>query len=562
MTSRFFGILNMAFLVMLIILPPAVSAEHDQGKNAADDCESCGTHGTVEPIGHDDHDHVAESADHAGHDHGAGVTLSPAQIESMGIETALASVGEIPSNLDFPGKIALNGNNVTHLTPRVSGIAIEVRKSVGDRVEKGDVLGIVDSAELGRSKLEFLSKVVELSCCSMELARAAEVNENTGKLISALRDNPSRETLDKFRGLPMGENLGTLIKTFSEFDLAGRAYRRELSLKKQNATSTREYQEAESAFRKSEADYFASLDTLSYKALFDLSEARNRRRQTDMAVLGADRVLRILGCGDAEIEGLREMAEAEPGALYGKSGAQSQSQSQSQLQTQPLGHGCSDPGCPSCLAAIGGKTASGDAGLAARLTRYALVAPFRSTIIDRHMSLGEMVGGEAAFILADLSSVWVDFSVFQADLAKLSTAMEVVISFGEYQPDVVGRVSYISPVVDESTRTATGRVILDNPRGDYRPGTFVTVRTTAKGKTAAVAVPDSAVLLDESGPILFIAEGNSFASRKVVLGARGGGMVEIKSGLLPGEKFVSLGAFGIKAKMVTSSLDSHAGHGH
>ncbi|MBC8489714.1 MAG: hypothetical protein H8D45_27155, partial [Bacteroidetes bacterium] len=61
---------------------------------------------------------------------------------------------------------------------------------VGDRVMAGDTLAVLDSAELGAAKILYLTKMNELSCCAMELARAEAIDANTVKLLQMLDKSP------------------------------------------------------------------------------------------------------------------------------------------------------------------------------------------------------------------------------------------------------------------------------------------------------------------------------------------------------------------------------------
>ena len=114
------------------------------------------------------------------------------------------------------------------------------------------------------------------------------------------------------------------------------------------------------------------------------------------------------------------------------------------------------------------------------------------------------------------------------------------------------RVAYVSPIVDDKTRTANVRIELDNRRGELRPGQFVTARLI--GDTDAVArevlaVPRRAVQTVDGKPIVFVKDGTRFAERHVELGAAAGDLVEIKSGLGEGDAVAAEGAFLLKSEL-------------
>jgi cobalt-zinc-cadmium efflux system membrane fusion protein len=105
-------------------------------------------------------------------------------------------------------------------------------------------------------------------------------------------------------------------------------------------------------------------------------------------------------------------------------------------------------------------------------------------------------------------------------------------------------------------------VVLENPKNELRPGLFVTVHVALEELTAAVVVPRSAVQILDEEEIVFVQKGDGFAAVPVSLGRGDSEVVEIRSGLKAGQRYVSRGAFELKAKIATSGMDAHAGHGH
>lgn len=199
----------------------------------------------------------------------------------------------------------------------------------------------------------------------------------------------------------------------------------------------------------------------------------------------------------------------------------------------------------------------------ADLTRCEIPAPIDGTVIEKRLSLGGAVTENTEmFVVADLGSVWVDISVYQEDLAFVREGQEASITVGTGAPPVKGTIDYVGPVLGRDTRTALARLTLKNPGGDLRPGTFVTVKVSTESVRVPVAVPRSALQTLEDGTIVFVPEGGGFEPRPVATGRSSEAFIEIVSGLEPGERYVSRGAFNLKAQLVTGSLDGHAGHGH
>ena len=100
------------------------------------------------------------------------------------------------------------------------------------------------------------------------------------------------------------------------------------------------------------------------------------------------------------------------------------------------------------------------------LAPYEIKSLIEGTVIDKHITLGEALSDEdEAFVIADLSTVWVNLSVYQKDLLSIRKGQRVMISAGHGIPDVQGTLSYVGPVVDEHTRTGLARVVLPNSEG-------------------------------------------------------------------------------------------------
>jgi len=206
-------------------------------------------------------------------------------------------------------------------------------------------------------------------------------------------------------------------------------------------------------------------------------------------------------------------------------------------------------------------TGGHDAGA---LTRYELRAPIAGTVIELHLVLGETVGEDSDVLtLADLSTVWVDFDIPQADLDSIREGQTMTISAsGIDVPEAIAVVDFVSPVVDEETRTALARVEMPNAGRHWRPGLFVTASVASEELEASVMIPRDAVQSIEGETVVFVPEGDAFESVPVVLGRSDRTHVEIEAGLGAGERYVVEGAFALKAEVVTSGLDTHAGHGH
>lgn len=191
------------------------------------------------------------------------------------------------------------------------------------------------------------------------------------------------------------------------------------------------------------------------------------------------------------------------------------------------------------------------------LTAYDLKAPIGGTVIDRQISLGEYVSEQKpAFVVADLSTIWVDLSIYRQDLRRVRVDDEVLIDPDDGRGEIKGKISYIAPVGISETQTALARVMLPNADGRLRPGLFVTARLVLAARTVSVAVRTGAIQTLENKSVVFVREeGDKIEARPVELGESDAKLVEIRAGLSVGERYVAENSFVVKAEMGKGEAD-------
>lgn len=188
------------------------------------------------------------------------------------------------------------------------------------------------------------------------------------------------------------------------------------------------------------------------------------------------------------------------------------------------------------------------------LTTYELKAPIAGTIIDRQVALGEYVTEQkSAFTIADLSNVWVDFSVYRRDLNRVRVGDTITVDPEDGGPKIETKISYLSPVGSSDTQSALARAVLPNGELRLRPGLFVTGRLVLSAKPVNVAVKTSAIQTVENRSVVFVRVGEKFEPREVEMGARDSELVEILFGVLKGDVYAGKNSFVIKAEMAKGS---------
>jgi len=166
------------------------------------------------------------------------------------------------------------------------------------------------------------------------------------------------------------------------------------------------------------------------------------------------------------------------------------------------------------------------------------------TVIAKHIALGEAVSrNRSAFVVADLSTVWIDLTVYQRDLQHIAVGQTVQVLTGHDAAPELAKIAYVTSVIAEETRTATARLVMANSDHFWRPGMFVTADVLIAEVAATVAVPLTALQDYEGGVVVFVSTDEGFVPQQVELGQRDSSMVEILSGLSLGEQYVSKGGF-------------------
>jgi cobalt-zinc-cadmium efflux system membrane fusion protein len=198
------------------------------------------------------------------------------------------------------------------------------------------------------------------------------------------------------------------------------------------------------------------------------------------------------------------------------------------------------------------------------MTQYSLKAPISGRIIKKHAVPGEHVSeSESIYMIADLSVVWANLTVYPKDVSKVRIGQKVTVKAMDTGDSVQGIIQYISPVMDSQTRSITARVVLSNNNNLWRPGTFIKAQISAEGEKEGLVVDKNAVQLLDGRDVVFIShEPGVFKPVDIIVGESDSRKTLILDGLHEGDNYVANGAFELKAKIVTSSFDAHAGHGH
>jgi len=183
------------------------------------------------------------------------------------------------------------------------------------------------------------------------------------------------------------------------------------------------------------------------------------------------------------------------------------------------------------------------------LNRIAMRSPISGQVIARPAVLGQTVDANAElYRVANLSRVSITASVSPADAGRIRPGTRVEVTAAGRRQE--GRVSFVSPALDESTRLVQVIATLDNAGGTWRVGEPVTASfmLPATGDRG-IAVPSTAVQSVENRTVVFVRTPTGFRALPVTTGRRQGDQVVISSGLTGQERIATTNSFTLKAEL-------------
>lgn len=196
---------------------------------------------------------------------------------------------------------------------------------------------------------------------------------------------------------------------------------------------------------------------------------------------------------------------------------------------------------------------------------FPLIAPFTGTVVEQHIVLGEFIKPEdKPYTIADLSHLWIQLDIYEKDLRWVEVGKTVDIKVNAYPDEnFEGKITYVSDILDESTRAAKARVEILNMDGKLKPGMFATaiISIPSSDNEEVIVVLSTAIQQIEGKSAVFVQEGeDSFEMRGVSLGQHSGDYVQVLKGLSPGDKVVTEGGFYLKSALLKEELGE--GHAH
>ena len=461
-------------------------------------------------------------------------------VKIAGLRTERAVAGESWQVIAATGKVGPNTDQTVRMSPRIAGKVVSVRARLGDTVARGETLATISSVELAQARADY---------------RQAQARAHAAR--DAYQRQLKLAKLGAFSKRPAEEARGELMTAQGELAQA----QAELAQGKAELARA-EGERAQCASRLSRArelykDQIVSkqdLESAEAELKRDLAEveaAHSRIRQTEAKIEQAQARVGIAGSyhqREQKILANDLLAAKELKAAKAELTA-------AELQVSAAADTIR------VLGAVPGGT--GDT--------IALTSPLSGRVVQREANIGEMVGPEdILFMVINLSDVWVEASLYEKDLAKVRPGQTAQVRVDAFAERVfTGRIGYVGDLLDPESRTAKVRCLVANPDGALKPEMFATITIITSKHGRAVLVPRQCVLDDSGKKILFtpcmeceqdVRAGTnacgSYDKREVKLGPVHDGKVEVLSGIRPGEKVVTTGAYQLLTALASGKLEA------
>ncbi|WNG55312.1 efflux RND transporter periplasmic adaptor subunit [Archangium gephyra] len=205
-------------------------------------------------------------------------------------------------------------------------------------------------------------------------------------------------------------------------------------------------------------------------------------------------------------------------------------------------------------------------------SRFPAPSPLEGTVVEINGTMGQAVDASTSlFTVANLSELWVLLDLSESQLTQVRAGQIVAFTVSALpEQRFTGRVEYVGDIVDEKTRTIPVRVVVPNPQGLLKPGMFAQAEVAAQGSVGGeggseqpqrLVLPREAVQKVGDKQVVFVPVGeNRFKPVEVRAGASSATEVEVLSGIEPGTRVVTQGAFILKSELSKESMGE--GHSH
>ncbi len=439
------------------------------------------------------------------------------------IRVNAAELRAVEDRLKVSGSIQSGGDQIAKITPKVAGKVVDLLVHPGHRVQAGQTLAILESAELAEVQADYRQALAETRAEESNLARQSQL-ARLGHFSRPQVESSRSRALDDERDVHQArhhleEERAGLRVAQAERDVLSARVERNQELQELVSGQDRERDMAD--LKKARADLVAAQARVR-GAEGDLKLAEKRATISQRSLAREERVY------SGRYLSSKELVEAQAAAEMARVRLQSAADRVELMGGTP-GHD----------------------------NRIRLVSPIGGQVQEVSVTLGETVPvDKPACTVVNLDKVWARLALSPKDAGKVAVGDKVDLSSDSAPGKLFsGRVSAIDAGSDEATRALYLRVPLTNPQGLLKTGTYVQGAVVTAVRQQKLTVPEAALQDHNGRPTLYVAlGGGEFEVRHVLLGAKGKEWREVSQGLKSGEKIAINGTFYLKSEALKSAL--------
>ena len=495
---------------------------------------------------------------------------------SKPVEVAVAKTDEIRSELNLSGTIMPNAK--VSIFSKMAGQIVKMPVEVGQQVNKGDLLAVIEHEELLLNKRQAQAAYRSAEAAYNQVQKLARI-QIEGQVAQAQASVSAAETsLQQVKDLSE-----TRAKSQIQQAESGLASLQANLEKIKRGARAEDRQQAQAAVDQAKASLsnaksnFERLQQLFEDGAISLQSFESSQTQLDISKAQYQMALeqqKLIEKG-AQVEDIQSMEAQVEQAKAALSLAQVSSQTKSWEKDIALSKAqveAAKAGLRTAESSLEAKSWEVEIIAAEtqmiraqttlnlvnkQLSDSSIEATITGVISARNFDLGSMaVPNVALFEIVQMEQLKVIINVIESDLAKISLGREVTINVDVSNIDIFGEIIRISPTLDLVSRSASVEIKVDNTIGQLKPGMFAKVNIPVEVRENVVLIPRSALIgsQKEQSSVFVVDENNTGQRRQVKLGLSQGDIVEV-DGIDDGDRVVVAGQFSLKSGDLVRVVD-------
>ncbi len=186
---------------------------------------------------------------------------------------------------------------------------------------------------------------------------------------------------------------------------------------------------------------------------------------------------------------------------------------------------------------------------------YPVTSPVDGVVIERDASIGEVTSDKPLFVVADLSSMMAEFSIFSKDIEAIKKGQKIYIQSKDKKYTIESNIAGILQTTEASSQTVIARAFIDNTQNNFRSGMSVKGQVVIDEKQVPLAVKINGIQKIDNQQVIFIKSGETYKAKNIELGESDDVYAEIIDGVKNGEEYVSKNSFIIRADIEKSEAE-------